>query len=130
MALLPTLTYGFYPAFLEFPGSVSLSSGTQREAVAEICRSIARHGPRRFYVLNTGISTVPPLAETAELLSREGIRMRYTDLRVAGKAGAGGVGTRSPGESSAGTQSDGSKRVWGAVRAGPVKGRSRILPLG
>jgi len=50
------------------------------------CRSIARHGPRRFYVLNTGISTVPPLAETAELLSREGIRMRYTDLRVAGKA--------------------------------------------
>src|SRR5437773_637073 len=65
VALLPTLTYGFYPAFLEFPGSVSLSSGTQREAVAEICRSIARHGPRRFYVLNTGISTVPPLAETA-----------------------------------------------------------------
>src|SRR5207247_1835349 len=86
VALLPTLTYGFYPAFLEFPGSVSLSSDTQREAVAQICRSIARYGPRRFYVLNTGISTVRPLAETAEGLSREGIRLRYTDLRVAGKA--------------------------------------------
>ncbi len=86
VALLPTLAYGHYPAFIEFPGSVSLSSGTQREAVAEICRSIARYGPRRFYVLNTGISTVRPLAETAEGLSREGIRLRYTDLRVAGKA--------------------------------------------
>src|SRR2546426_192259 len=86
VALLPILAYGHYPAFIEFPGSVSLSSGTQREAVAEICRSIARYGPRRFYVLNTGISTVRPLAETAEGLSREGIRLRYTDLRVAGKA--------------------------------------------
>jgi len=91
VALLPTLTYGFYPAFLEFPGSVSLSSGTQRDAVAEICRSIARYGPRRFYVLNTGISTVRPLEETATILSREGIRVRYTDLRVAGKAGEDAV---------------------------------------
>src|SRR6185503_6255729 len=29
VALLPTLGYGFYPAFLEYPGSVSLSFETQ-----------------------------------------------------------------------------------------------------
>jgi creatinine amidohydrolase len=87
VALLPTLTYGFYPAFLEYPGSVSLSEGTQRDAVAEICRSIARYGPRRFYVLNTGVSTARPLKATAERLASEGIVMRFTDvLRVGGEA--------------------------------------------
>ena len=85
VALLPTLTYGFYPAFLEYPGSVSLSFETQRDVVAEICRSVARYGPRRFYVLNTGISTVRPLEATAKLLKEEGILLRFTDLRVAGK---------------------------------------------
>ena len=86
VALLPTLTYGFYPAFLEYPGSVSLSFETQRDAVAEICRAIARYGPRRFYVLNTGVSTARPLRATADLLAREGILMRFTDLAVAGKS--------------------------------------------
>jgi creatinine amidohydrolase len=86
VALYPTLTYGFYPAFVEYPGSTSLSSETQRDGVAEICRSIARHGPRRFYVLNTGISTRRPLAATAELLAREGILMRYADPAELGKA--------------------------------------------
>jgi creatinine amidohydrolase len=84
VALLPTLTYGFYPAFLEYPGSVSLSLLTQRDAVAEICRSLARYGPRRFYVLNTGVSTLRPLKATAELLAREGILMRYTDVLKVG----------------------------------------------
>ena len=87
VAMLPTLTYGFYPAFLEYPGSVSLSFDTQRDAVAEICRSLARFGPRRFYVLNTGVSTLRPLKATAERLAAEGILMRFTDaLRVGHEA--------------------------------------------
>jgi creatinine amidohydrolase len=86
VALLPTLTYGHYPNFVEYPGTVSLSSDTQRNVVAEICRSIARYGPRRFYVLNTGVSTLPPLRAAAEELAREGILMRFTDPLQAGKA--------------------------------------------
>jgi acetamidase/formamidase/creatinine amidohydrolase/Fe(II)-dependent formamide hydrolase-like protein len=85
VALLPTLTYGFYPAFLEYPGSVSLSFDTQRDVVVEICRSIARYGPRRIYVLNTGVSTARPLKAAQDLLAGEGIVMRFTDLKVAGK---------------------------------------------
>jgi acetamidase/formamidase/creatinine amidohydrolase/Fe(II)-dependent formamide hydrolase-like protein len=87
VALLPTLTYGHYPNFVEYPGTVSLSSRTQRDAVVEICRSIARFGPRRFYVLNTGVSTGPPLQNAAKALAREGILMRFTDPLQAGKAG-------------------------------------------
>jgi creatinine amidohydrolase len=86
VALLPTLTYGFYPAFLEYPGSTSLSFDAQRDVVVQIARSIARHGPRRFYVLNTGVSTARPLRAAAESLAREGILMRFTDVTVAGKA--------------------------------------------
>ena len=85
VAMLPTLTYGFYPAFLEYPGSVSLSLETQRDVVAQICRSIAKHGPRRFYVLNTGVSTLRALKPTAELLAKEGILLHYTDVLLAGK---------------------------------------------
>jgi creatinine amidohydrolase len=85
VALLPTLTYGFYPAFLEYPGSTSLSFETQRDAVIEIARSVARHGPRRLYVLNTGVSTVRPLRAAAETLAREGILMRFTDVGVVGR---------------------------------------------
>ena len=86
VALLPTLTYGHYPNFVEYPGTVSLSADTQRNVVAEICRSIARYGPRRFYVLNTGVSTLPPLQAAAKELAREGILMRFTDPLRAGKA--------------------------------------------
>jgi creatinine amidohydrolase len=85
VALLPTLTYGFYPAFLEYPGSVSLSFETQRDLVVQVCRSIARYGPRRFYVLNTGVSTARPLKAAAEALAAEGILMRFTDVSLAGK---------------------------------------------
>jgi amidase len=86
VALLPTLTYGFYPAFLDFPGSTSVSFDTQRDMVAEIVRGIARHGPRRFYVLNTGVSTARPLKATAEILAQEGIVLHYSDVLQIGKA--------------------------------------------
>ncbi len=85
IVLLPTLTYGFYPAFLDYPGSVSLPFETQRDVVVAIARSLARHGPRRFYVLNTGLSTLRPLRAAAELLAAEGLRLAFTDLETAGR---------------------------------------------
>jgi creatinine amidohydrolase len=76
----PTINYSFYPAFLEYPGSTSLSMDTARAMITEIVRSLARYGPRRFYVLNTGISTLKPLAQAATELAKDGILLRYTDL--------------------------------------------------
>ena len=91
VALLPTLTYGFYPAFLDYPGSTSVSFDTQRDAVVQIVRSVARHGPRRFYVLNTGVSTLRPLAAAAQALAAEGVLLRYTDILNVGKEAEDGV---------------------------------------
>ena len=42
----PTLTYGHYPAFVEYAGSTSLSAATFEAMVAEIASDILRHGCR------------------------------------------------------------------------------------
>jgi creatinine amidohydrolase len=82
----PTVNYHFYPAFLEYPGSTHLGFDTARDLVVDIVRSLAGYGPRRFYVLNTGVSTLRPLAASAEALAAEGILLRFTDiLEVAGE---------------------------------------------
>src|SRR6185369_10223294 len=51
----------------------------------QIVRSIARNGPRRFYVLNTGVSTLRPLKAAAAALAREGVLLGYTNILTAGK---------------------------------------------
>ncbi len=83
VVVLPTLGYHFYPAFTEYPGSTTLRFETARDVVVDVVRSVAAHGPRRFYVLNTGVSTKRPLQAAAEQLAAEGIILRYTDLIAA-----------------------------------------------
>jgi creatinine amidohydrolase len=57
----PAITYGFYPAFRDFPGSISLSRETFITMISEIVTEIARWRPRRIFILNTGISTLEPV---------------------------------------------------------------------
>jgi creatinine amidohydrolase len=80
VVVAPTINYSFYPAFLEYPGSTSLSMDTARAMITDIVRSIAHYSPRRFYILNTGISTLQPLAQAAAELRTDGIVVHYTDL--------------------------------------------------
>ena len=68
------------PAFLEYPGSVSIGAETFKAMVMDICRSMSRYGPQKFYVLNTGISTVGPLKAAAEELNMAGLILRYLNL--------------------------------------------------
>ncbi len=82
VVVAPTVNYGFYPAFAEYPGSTSLRLETSRDMLVDICRSLAHFGPKRFYVLNTGISTLRALAPAAQMLREDGILLRYTDLGV------------------------------------------------
>lgn len=82
VVIAPTIDYSFYPAFLEYPGSTSLRLETARDMVVDICRSLAHYGPKRFYILNTGISTLRMLPAAAEILKGDGIVLRYTDLHV------------------------------------------------
>ncbi len=57
----PTLGYGFYPAFVDYPGSTSLSEATFASAVRELLGDLARAGARATLIVNTGISTIRPV---------------------------------------------------------------------
>jgi creatinine amidohydrolase len=85
VAWLPTLEYAYYPSFLEYPGSVSVGAETFKNTVLDICLSLSRHGIRKFYVLNTGISTLPPLRAAAAELAKTDLTMWYLDLRETDK---------------------------------------------
>lgn len=61
----PTINYGYYPAFADFPGSCTLRETTFANLVAEVIDCIAAAGANRLLILNTGISTMPPLARSA-----------------------------------------------------------------
>jgi creatinine amidohydrolase len=79
VVIAPTINYSYYPAFLEYPGSTSLKRETARDMILDICHSLASYGPRRFYILNTGISTIRPLSEAVKALASEGVTLRYFD---------------------------------------------------
>lgn len=78
--ILPTLQYGFYPAFLEYPGSISLKAETFSNQVIDICTSLHGYGISKFYVLNTGVSTLRPLKIAQEALAKQQIVMRYLNI--------------------------------------------------
>jgi creatinine amidohydrolase len=77
---LPTLQYGFYPAFLEYPGSVSINPTTFKNVIKDICSSINGYGIKKFYVLNTGVSTLRPLKSAKKELEKSGIQLEYLNI--------------------------------------------------
>jgi creatinine amidohydrolase len=84
VVVAPTINYGFYPAFVDYPGSTTLRLETARDMLVDICRGLARYGPKRFYALNTGVSTLRALAPAAQILGTEGIVLRYTNILEVG----------------------------------------------
>jgi len=82
VVVAPLINSSFYPAFVEYPGSISLRYETARDVIVDTCTSLASFSLSRFYVINTGLSTLRPLAEAKTLLPA-GITLEYLDLAVA-----------------------------------------------
>jgi creatinine amidohydrolase len=80
VVMAPPIQYHYFPSFVDYPGSTTLRLETARDLVIDIVRSLAHHGPRRFYCLNTGYSTVRALEPAAQELEKEGILLRYSHL--------------------------------------------------
>ena len=70
----PTLSYGYYPAFVEYPGSSSLSATTFEAVVRQIAAEILGSGCRKLFVLNTGISTLAPVDRALARLASERVK--------------------------------------------------------
>lgn len=60
----PTVNYGYYPAFADYPGSCSLNKSTFENVVFDIAQNIIKSGAKKLYLLNTGISTIESLKNT------------------------------------------------------------------
>ncbi|HXV22711.1 MAG TPA: creatininase family protein [Alphaproteobacteria bacterium] len=85
VVIAPVVGFGFYPAFVDYPGSQHLSAETFIALVSEILIGFAEQGARRMAVLNTGYSTEAPLRiAVREVLDRTGIRVAIADLRLLG----------------------------------------------
>jgi creatinine amidohydrolase len=70
----PTLTYGHYPAFVEYAGSSSLSISTFEALVREVAGQILGSGCPKLLVLNTGISTLAPVDRALARLASEHVK--------------------------------------------------------
>lgn len=68
----PTLTYGHYPAFVNYAGSVTLSADTFKSLMSEIVRGLTGFGVRAVLVVDTGISTQRPVAEALAAIDHAG----------------------------------------------------------
>lgn len=83
--MLPTLNFAYFPAFVGWPGTVSIGSHNFINFVSDIVRSYARHGAKKFLLLDGGVSTQGPLSIVSYDLANElGIRVAVTNISALG----------------------------------------------
>jgi creatinine amidohydrolase len=76
----PTVSYGYYPAFVEYAGSSSLPAPLFEAMVHEIAASIIGFGCRAVVVLDTGISTTAPVDQAlTRLEAGKALHLRIHD---------------------------------------------------
>jgi creatinine amidohydrolase len=87
--MLPPLAYGYFPAFIDWPGSVSVEPPNFTGTVGDIIRSLARHGIRKFLIIDYGFSTHPPLRTLSYQLHQElGVHVAVTNAMALGAEAA------------------------------------------
>lgn len=86
VVVCPPVTFGYYPAFVHFPGSVNVEADTFRDMVEQIVACLARNGGQRFVILNTGVSTTAPLTLAANRLVARGIPVALANILDLGKS--------------------------------------------
>lgn len=90
VVVAPIVSFGYYPAFVRFPGSQSLAAETFAALLREILTKFMRDGVRNLAVLNTGVSTEPVLRILVrDLYEETGVRVHTADVRLLGRAKRG-----------------------------------------
>ena len=83
----PVVPFGYYPAFVRFAGSQSLSAATFAAVVRELCEGFVSQGARRIALINTGHSTEAPINTLLSELHRSGVaRIVAAHLRFLGRS--------------------------------------------
>jgi len=81
----PVVGFGYYPAFVNYPGSQHLKAETFIALLRDLMDNLIDHGVTRIAVLNGGVSTEAPLAiAVRDVLERRGVRVAAAHIRELG----------------------------------------------
>ncbi len=77
---LPNLSYAYFPAFVDWEGSATLSPNTFMSCVREILLSYIRFGVKKFFILDGGITSHAPLViVSSELANDYGVKVAVSN---------------------------------------------------
>jgi creatinine amidohydrolase len=83
----PVISFGYYPAFVRYPGSQHLRAETFMAVVTDVLTGFVRQGARRLAIVNTGVSTEAPLRIVVrDVYAAHGVRVAVADLATLGRA--------------------------------------------
>lgn len=82
----PTVGFGFYPAFVEYPASQHISARQFEDLLVSLIKGLIDHGAKRILFLNGGVSTEAPITIAAHTIYAEtGVRAAMAHLRLFGR---------------------------------------------
>jgi creatinine amidohydrolase len=85
--IAPVVDFGYYPAFLRYPGSQHLRAETFIALLTDILDQFCEQGAVNIAIVNTGVSTEGPVQIAArDLLVRRGVSVPIADIRRLGRA--------------------------------------------
>jgi creatinine amidohydrolase len=83
--IAPVVGFGYYPAFVRYPGSQSLAAATFQAMLTETFAKFARDGVADMAVINTGVSTEAPLRiAIRDFYEQSGVQVHSADIRTLG----------------------------------------------
>ncbi len=86
----PVVDFGYYPAFVHYPGSQHLRAETFIAVLDDILDGLIRHKVRDIAIVNTGVSTEAPVhIAVRNTLAKHGVRVAVADIRALGKTQRG-----------------------------------------
>ena len=86
VVVAPIVSFGYFPAFVGYPGSQHLRSSTFIALLEDVLGKLVTDGVRRLAVLNTGVSTEAPLrVAVRDLYAAHRVRIDTVDIRQLGQ---------------------------------------------
>lgn len=83
----PTVGFGFYPAFVEYPASQHIPARQFEDLLVTLMRGLIDHGVTRLLLMNGGVSTEAPVTVASHTIYAEtGVRPAMAHLRLFGRS--------------------------------------------
>lgn len=82
----PVIDFGYYPAFVRYPGSQHLRAETFIALIEDVLTGFIDHGAAQVAIVNTGVSTEAPVQiAVRNILTTRGVTVAVADIRRLGR---------------------------------------------